>query len=123
MAHNLVINNINISIYSTYEIDNMSQIKVNKLAKKLTMKGNNINNIKNIFHEVIIFLNIPIIRDQDILPESLIHLELSYGDINTYLPKLTHLIIYADRYSDYINFEKLPSLMHIHIPENNKIQN
>ena len=48
MAHNLLINNLDIPIYSTYEIDNMSQIEINKLAKLLTMKGNNLNNIKNI---------------------------------------------------------------------------
>ena len=48
MAHNLLINKIDIPIYTTYDIDNMSQIEINKLAKKLTMKSNNPNNIKNI---------------------------------------------------------------------------
>ena len=48
MAHNLLIKKVNIPIYTTYEIDNMSQVEINKLAKLLTMKGNNRNNIKNI---------------------------------------------------------------------------
>ena len=48
MAYNLLIRKVNIAIYSIFEIDNMSQIKINQLAKLLTMKGNNINNIKNI---------------------------------------------------------------------------
>ena len=48
MAHNLLTNKIDIPIYSTYEIDNMSQVEINQLAKKLTMKGNNRDNIKNI---------------------------------------------------------------------------
>ena len=48
MAHNLLINNINIPIYTIDKIDNMSQVEINKLSKLLTMKGNNRNNIKNI---------------------------------------------------------------------------
>jgi len=48
MAHNLLIRKVNIPIYNVYDIDNMSPIEINKLAKLLTMKGNNINNIKNI---------------------------------------------------------------------------
>jgi len=48
IAHNLIINNVDIPHYSTYEIDNMNQNDINKLAKLLTMKGNNRNNIKNI---------------------------------------------------------------------------
>lgn len=48
VAHNLLINNINIPYYTIDDIDHMSQKEINKLAKLLTMKGNNINNIKNI---------------------------------------------------------------------------
>ena len=38
MAHNLLINKINIPIYNIWEIDNMSQNETNKLAKLLTIK-------------------------------------------------------------------------------------
>ena len=48
MAHNLLINKIDIPNYSSYDIDNMSQVEINELTKLLTMKGNNRNNIKNI---------------------------------------------------------------------------
>jgi len=48
IAYNLFQSNINIPRYSVSEIDNMSRDDINKLAKLLTMKGNNLNNIKNI---------------------------------------------------------------------------
>jgi len=48
MAHNLMINKINIPYYNISDIDNMSQSDINDLAKLLKMKGNNIKNIKNI---------------------------------------------------------------------------
>ena len=48
IAHNLFVNKVNIPNYSIQEIDNMSQSEINKLAKKLTLKGNNPVNIKNI---------------------------------------------------------------------------
>lgn len=65
MAYNLLLNKTLISKYSFYELDNMSQSEINKLAKNLTMKGNNMNNIKNILK----YLNL--ISDEKItlLPE------------------------------------------------------
>ena len=48
MAHNLLLRNINIPNYTTSEINKLSQTEINKLAKLLKMKGNNIINIKNI---------------------------------------------------------------------------
>jgi len=48
MAYNLLINKVNIPYYTISDIDNMSQIEINDLAKLLNMKGNNRNNIKNI---------------------------------------------------------------------------
>jgi hypothetical protein len=48
IAHNLLIKKVNIPNYTIGEIDNMSQIEIDKLAKLLTMSGNNKNNIKNI---------------------------------------------------------------------------
>ena len=50
MAHNLLIRKVNISNYTTKEIDQMSQNEINKLAKLFTMKGNNRENIKNILY-------------------------------------------------------------------------
>jgi hypothetical protein len=48
IAHNLLIKKVDIPNYTIEEINNMTQTEINKLAKKLTMTGNNINNIKNI---------------------------------------------------------------------------
>jgi len=48
IAYNLLLNNVDIPYYSINDIDIMSQNEINKLAKLLTMKGNNRSNIKNI---------------------------------------------------------------------------
>lgn len=48
IAHNLLIKKINIPNFTVYQIDNMSQDEIDKLAKLLTMNGNNRSNIKNI---------------------------------------------------------------------------
>jgi len=53
IAYNLLINNVDIPYYTIDDINTMSQNDINKLAKLLTMKGNNRNNIKNILR----FLN------------------------------------------------------------------
>jgi hypothetical protein len=47
-AYNLVQNNVNIPTYTTLEIDNMNEKKLNTLARMLTMKSNNVETIKNI---------------------------------------------------------------------------
>lgn len=47
-AHNLLVNKIDIHNFTSDEIDNMFQTKINKLVKLLTLTGNNIDNIKNI---------------------------------------------------------------------------
>jgi len=60
IAHNLLMSKINVPNYAIYEIDNMSQNEVDELAKLLTMKGNNRENIKNILR----FLN----KLNDIIP-------------------------------------------------------
>jgi len=64
IAHNLLINKIDISRYSVYEIDNMSKIDIDQLAKKLTMKKNDRSNIKNILKylhklDIVSYNNIP----------------------------------------------------------------
>lgn len=48
MARNLLINKIDIPYYNISDINNMSQDKINELAKLLKMNGNNVDNIKNI---------------------------------------------------------------------------
>ena len=48
MAYNLLVDDVDIPIYSTYDIDNMPQAQIDRLAKLLTMKRNNRENIKNI---------------------------------------------------------------------------
>jgi len=48
IAHNLLIKKVNIPYYTIDDIDNMSQVEINQLAKLLKMKGNNRENIKNI---------------------------------------------------------------------------
>src|SRR5436190_21202434 len=50
MAHNLFIRKVmnNIPSYNINEINNMSEIERNLLAKLLMMNGNNVVNIKNI---------------------------------------------------------------------------
>jgi hypothetical protein len=48
MAHNLLINNVDVPNYTVYQIDNMNQREINDLAKLLGMSGNNKENIKNI---------------------------------------------------------------------------
>ena len=48
IAYNLLINKINIPKYSIYEIDFSSKDEISQLSNSLTMKGNNINNVKNI---------------------------------------------------------------------------
>ena len=47
-AHNLLIRNINIPNYTTSEINNLSQNEINSLAKLLTIKNKNVENIKHI---------------------------------------------------------------------------
>jgi hypothetical protein len=48
MAYNLLQNNVKIPMYTIYDIDNMPQEEINKLARLLMMKHNNRTNIKNI---------------------------------------------------------------------------
>jgi hypothetical protein len=48
IAHNLLIRKIDIPHYTTRKIDKMSSFDIDILAKLLTMKGNNRENIKNI---------------------------------------------------------------------------
>ena len=83
IAHNLLINKVDIPTYSTYDIDNISQTEINQLAKLLKMKGNNRQNIKNILQ----YLNkldfeITLLPElQDVILDTLTQLELRSIDI------------------------------------------
>ena len=89
IAYNLLTNNVDIPYYSINDIDNMSQNDINKLAKLLTMNGNNRSNIKNILRylhklEEVTFL-LPEV--QDIILNNLTLLELrdiKINNINAY---------------------------------------
>jgi len=48
IAHNLIIRKINIPNFTIYQIDSMSQFQIDELAKLLTLKSNNRENVKNI---------------------------------------------------------------------------
>jgi hypothetical protein len=69
IAHNLLIKKVNIPYYTIYQIDNMSQDEINKLAKLLTINGNNRNNIKNILKYLDRLISLP--QHPDIKPQIL----------------------------------------------------
>jgi hypothetical protein len=80
-AYNLLLRKINIPNYTIGEIDNMSQIEIDKLAKLLTMSGNNIENIKNILRYLHKLDDIELVSD---IKESILQNlnELEINDIN-----------------------------------------
>jgi len=65
MANNLLLNEISIREYGYYELNNLTQLEINNLAKDLTMKGNNIHNVKNILK----YLNLITDEKITLLPE------------------------------------------------------
>jgi len=83
IAHNLIVNKVIIPYYTVDDIDNMSQSEINKLAKKLTMKGNNRNNIKNILRYLHKLEDISLLPEiKDLILNNLTQLELQ--NINIY---------------------------------------
>ena len=48
IAHNLLVKKVNIPNFTVYQIDNMKEFEINELAKRLGMRGNDRNNVKNI---------------------------------------------------------------------------
>jgi hypothetical protein len=50
IAYNLIQNNVDIPTYTINEIDNIDEKEINKLARMLTMKTNNVSSIKNILN-------------------------------------------------------------------------
>jgi hypothetical protein len=86
IAHNLLIRKINIPNYTTNEINKMSQNEINKLAKLLTMKGNNVENIKNILRYLHKLNNKNIIllpEINDIILQNLEKLEIGSVEFDT----------------------------------------
>ena len=86
IAHNLLVNKVVIPYYTVDDIDNidnMSQFEINQLAKKLTMKGNNRDNIKNILRYLHKLEDISLPPEiKDIIFNNLTQLELK--NINIY---------------------------------------
>jgi len=83
IAHNLIVNKVIIPYYTVDDIDNMSQSEINKLAKKLTMKGNDRGNIKNILRYLHKLEDISLLPEiKDIIFNNLTQLELE--NINIY---------------------------------------
>jgi len=102
IAYNLLIKQAYIPNYTTYEINKLSQNEINQLAKKLGMKSNNIENIKNILRYLHKLDNKNIL----ILPE--------IDDI--ILQNLEKLEIEGINF-DYLKFNDIINLLKIH---NNK---
>ena len=135
IAHNLLIRKINISHYSVHEINKMSQVKINKLAKLLTMNGNNIDSIKNILRflhklddeDTLLFsdINFVILQNLNQLEINDINFEiLTFGNVmhllkshrnKTLIRKLIYdnmeRLIFFDLLK--INFRKLTSIEYI----------
>ena len=87
IAHNLLINNIDVPYYTTKEIDYMSQSEINRLAKKLTMKSNNKDNIINILRYLHKLEDVSLLPEiNEIILNNLTQLELQNIDIS----KLTY---------------------------------
>jgi len=114
IAHNLLVNKVNIPNCRIYEIDNMSQSEINKLAKKLTMNGNNIDNIKNILRHLHKLNEEELVEDvkKDIL-QTLIKLEEKEINVDGLAPKdvidllMTHWNKALIRKIIYDNMEKI----------------
>jgi hypothetical protein len=101
IAHNLLKRKINIPNYTTYQIDNMSQKEINEIAKLLTMKGNNPENIKNIlrFLHKLDEENISLLPEiNDIILNTLYDIEKRNGE--------TLLLIQAGSFRDIIELLK-----------------
>jgi hypothetical protein len=96
IAHNLLINKINIPNFTIDDIDNMTQVEINQLAKLLTMKGNNRENIKNILRYLYKLYKLEYLLPElyDIILNNLTQLEIKDLDIS----KL--------KYNDVINLLK-----------------
>ena len=89
IAHNLLVSKIDIPNYTTRKIDKMSSFDIDKLAKLLTMKTNNRENIKNILR----FLH----KLNDVV---------LFKDIISFTEAITvmHLYEFYEEYSDESNF-------------------
>jgi hypothetical protein len=111
IAHNLLFNNINIPNYTIYEIDNMSESEINKLAKLLTMKSNNPENVKNILRYLHKLDNVTLLPElNEIILQNLTDLDINSGTLklNDVINLLkTHYNKDLIRKSLYHNMEKI----------------
>ena len=90
-SYNLFINGINVNTYTESEIDNMSSVEINKLAKSLTMKNANVDNIKTILrylHKLVKDSKSPV-KDVELDPDVRnvifdMYEQLKLSDINDY---------------------------------------
>jgi len=83
IAHNLFVRKVDIPSYTIQEIDNMSQIEINQLAKLLTMKGDNRENIKNILRYLRKLDDISLLPEiNNIILQKLRQLEVQDFDFN-----------------------------------------
>ena len=76
----------NIPNYTIYEVDKMSQIEIGQLAKSLTLKGNDVGNIKNILrylHKLDETVNINTNKNLTIAGEAIYNIILSNMDNKT----------------------------------------
>lgn len=126
IAYNLLKRKVNIKNYTSYEIDTMSQNKINRLAKLLTMNGNNKDNIKNILKYLNRLNKEFLISDiNDIILENLNQIELQ--NLNIYhldfddIIKLlkTHRNKKEIRLFIYANLEKIVAYHRIKITTEN----
>ena len=90
IAHNLFINKVDIPNYTIYEIDNMSQDEINELAKLLTMKGRNRENIKNILRYLHKLDEVVVVKQNIALPKKILlpyKLKMT-GNVDTLSPEI-----------------------------------
>ena len=122
IAHNLLIKKINVKNYTSDEIDNMSQNEINKLAKLLTMKGNDRTNVKNILRFMNKLDKEFLINDiNDVILENLNKIELQ--NLNIYSLNFDDIIRLLKTYRNkkairlfiYDNLEKIVAYHRIKI--------
>jgi len=106
IAHNLFVRKIDIPIYTIQEIDNMSQNEINQLAKMLTMKGNDPENIKNILRYLHKLDDISLLPEiNDIILQKLYQLDIQ--DINFDNIKFNDIIDLLSTHSNKALLRKL----------------
>ena len=114
IAYNLLVKGMNIPSFTVYQIDNMNQLEIDKLAKLLTIKTGNRENIKNILkylHKLKNNTSLPRINFRTILDDIIILLK-------------THPNKSLIRREIYDNMENIifSSVLHINLENFNKLK-